>query len=75
MAIMSSVLEICAGVARGEAEREELRRVVKQELDKARTSVPRASRKDIEELSQKIDELATRIDELAGKMSAKEKAG
>lgn len=61
-------------VARGEAEREELRRVVKQELDKARASVPRASRKDIEELSQKIDELAARIDELAGKGPAKGKA-
>jgi polyhydroxyalkanoate synthesis regulator phasin len=61
-------------VARGEAEREELRRVVKQELDKARASVPRASRKDIEALSQKIDELAARIDELSGKGPAKEKA-
>ena len=54
-------------VTRGKEEREELRRVVKQELDKARASVPRASRRDIEELSQKIDELAARIDELAGK--------
>jgi polyhydroxyalkanoate synthesis regulator phasin len=44
-----------------------------KELDKVRTSVPRASRKDIEELSQKIDELAARIDELAGKKSEKEK--
>ena len=57
-------------VARGKEEREELRRVVKQELDKARASVPRASRKDIEDLSQKIDELAARIDELAGRKSA-----
>jgi polyhydroxyalkanoate synthesis regulator phasin len=57
-------------VTRGKKEREELRRVVKQELDKARASVPRASRKDIENLSQKIDELAARIDELAGRKSA-----
>jgi polyhydroxyalkanoate synthesis regulator phasin len=56
-------------VTRGKEEREELRRVVKQELDKARASVPRASRKDIEDLSQKIDELAARIDELAGRKS------
>ena len=60
-------------VARGKEEREELRRMVEQELDKVRTSMPRASRKDIEELSQKIDELAARIDELAGTKSAKEK--
>ena len=57
-------------VTRGKEEREELRRVVKQELDNARASVPRASRKDIEDLSQKIDELAARIDELAGRKPA-----
>lgn len=59
-------------VARGEAEREELRKLVRQELDKIRISVPLASRKDIEELSQKIDELAAKVEKLAGKKPAKE---
>jgi len=58
-------------VARGEEEREELRRLLRDELDKARASVPLISRKDIEELSQKIDELAAKVEELAGKKPAK----
>jgi polyhydroxyalkanoate synthesis regulator phasin len=58
-------------VARGEEEREELRKLMRDELDKLRISAPMASRKDIEALSQKIDDLATRIDELAGKKSGK----
>ena len=51
-------------VARGEREREELRKLVREELDKTRFV---ASRKDIEDLSQKIDALAAKVDELAGK--------
>jgi polyhydroxyalkanoate synthesis regulator phasin len=62
-------------VARGEEEREQLRRMVERELDKVRASAPMASRKDIEELSQKVDELATRIDELAGEKPVKKQAG
>lgn len=62
-------------VARGEEEREQLRRMVERELDKVRASAPMASRRDIEELSQKIDELAARIDELAGEKPAKKQAG
>lgn len=58
-------------VARGEEEREELRKLMRDELDKLRISAPMASRKDIEALSQKIDDLAARIDELAGKKSGK----
>jgi polyhydroxyalkanoate synthesis regulator phasin len=58
-------------VTRGEEEREELRKMVEQELDRVRDTVPLASRKDIEELSQKIDELAARMDELADKKPAK----
>ena len=58
-------------VARGEEEREELRNLVRDELDKFRINVPMASRKDIEELSQKIDELSVRIDEMAGKKPEK----
>ena len=55
-------------VERGETEREELRKLVHDELDKTRFV---ASRKDIEELSQKIDELTARVEELAGKKQAK----
>jgi polyhydroxyalkanoate synthesis regulator phasin len=58
-------------VARGEEEREELRKLMRDELDKLRISAPMASRKDIEALSQKIDDLAARIDELAGKKPEK----
>jgi len=61
-------------VTRGKEEREELRKLVREELDKARASVPVISRKDIEELSQKIDELAAQIEELAGKKPAKKQA-
>ena len=58
-------------VMRGEEEREELRKMMRDELDKRRITMPMASRKDIEELSQKIDELAARIDELAGEKTGK----
>ena len=61
-------------VTRGKEEREEMRRLVREELDKRNIGVPRASRKDIEELTQKIDDLATRIEELAGKKPAKKQA-
>ena len=54
-------------VARGEEEREELRRLVREELDKVGVGVPRASRKDIQDLGQKIDELTIKIEELASK--------
>lgn len=58
-------------VARGEEEREELRRVVREELEKARASFPLVSRKDIDELNQKIDRLALRLDELDSKLTGK----
>jgi len=61
-------------VARGEEEREELRKMVRQELDKARTSIPLASRKDIEDLSKKIDGLTAKVDMLAGEKPAKKQA-
>ncbi|MDY6876786.1 MAG: hypothetical protein SWK90_11380 [Chloroflexota bacterium] len=61
-------------VARGEEEREALRKLVRQELDKARASVPVISRKDIEELGHKIDELTTKVEELAGKKPTKKQA-
>ncbi|MDY7079777.1 MAG: hypothetical protein SXV54_23070 [Chloroflexota bacterium] len=60
-------------VNRGQEEREELRKLVREELDKARIGLPRASRKDIEDLSKKIDELATQINELGGKKPAVKK--
>ncbi|MCP4541255.1 MAG: hypothetical protein GY832_29335 [Chloroflexi bacterium] len=54
-------------VARGEEEREELRKLMREELDKLRVRGPMVSHKDIEDLGQKIDDLAARIDEMAGK--------
>ena len=57
-------------VARGEEDREALRKLMREELDKMRVNVPVASRKDIEELNQKIDELTAMVEELAGKKTA-----
>ena len=54
-------------VARGEEEREELRKLVRQELDR----VTPVSRQDIEELNRKIDELAARIEKSAGRKGTK----
>ena len=54
-------------VTRGEEERDELRKMMREELDKLRVRTPMASHKDIEELSKKIDNLTAQIDELAGK--------
>lgn len=54
-------------VARGEEEREELRKLMRDELAKLRAHSPVASQKDIKVLGQKIDDLAARMDELAGK--------
>ncbi|HEV57587.1 MAG TPA: DUF47 family protein, partial [Phycisphaerales bacterium] len=54
-------------VTRGEEEREELRKLVRQEFDR----VLPTSRQDIEELNSKMDEMAARIEELAGKKPAK----
>jgi len=56
-------------VARGEEERQELRKLVRQELDKMRVRAPLASSQDIEALSHKIDALAARIEESAGEKS------
>jgi|YNPNPStandDraft_1061719.scaffolds.fasta_scaffold03636_3 polyhydroxyalkanoate synthesis regulator phasin len=60
-------------VARGEEEREELRKMVREELEKARASLPFVSRKDIEALNQKIDQLALRLDELSCELAARKK--
>lgn len=57
-------------VARGEQEREELRKLVREEMEKHRIGIPLASRKDIDELSQKMDELAAKIEELASEKPA-----
>jgi polyhydroxyalkanoate synthesis regulator phasin len=58
-------------VSRGEEERKELRKMMREELDRRRITMSVASRKDIEALSQKIDELAARIDELTGEKTGK----
>ncbi len=55
---------------RGEEERGELRKLVRQELDR----VTPVSRQDIEGLNRKMDEMAARIEELAGKKPAKKQA-
>jgi polyhydroxyalkanoate synthesis regulator phasin len=52
-------------VARGEEERKELRKLMREELDKLRVHTPMVTREDWEELGKKIDELAARIDALA----------
>ena len=51
-------------VARGEEEREAVRQMIRDELEKARMNIPVVSRKDIEALSQKIDELAAKVEAL-----------
>jgi len=61
-------------VARGEAEREELRKLVREELDKARASVTPVSRQDIEELNRKLDELAAQVEKLAKKKTTQKSA-
>ncbi len=53
-------------VTRGEQDREEMRKLVRDELDKLKVRLPVASHADIEELNQKIDELATKVEALAG---------
>jgi len=61
-------------VAKGEEEREALRRLVREELQKARASVTPVSRQDIEELSRKLDELAAKVETLSAAKPTK-KAG
>ena len=61
-------------VARGEEDREALRKLMREELEKMRLNVPPASRRDIEELGQQIDELTIKIEELAGKKPEKKQA-
>jgi polyhydroxyalkanoate synthesis regulator phasin len=54
-------------VDRGKEEREELRKLVREELDKVRSHAPLVSRKDFEELNRKIDELTATVEEMTGK--------
>ena len=54
-------------VDRGKREREELRKLVREEFDKVHSHAPLVSRKDFEELNQKIDELAARVEKALGK--------
>jgi len=51
---------IDALVAKGEAEREELRQLIRQELD----GVKPVTRKEFEELSDKIEELMDRLEQV-----------
>jgi len=63
-------------VARGEQEREALRGLLRQELEKLNVdaAVPIATRKDIEDVNAKLDVLTAQVEKLAGKKSAKAKA-
>lgn len=54
-------------VDRGKEERKELRKLVREELDKVRSYAPLVSRKDFEELNRKIDELTATVEEMRGK--------
>jgi polyhydroxyalkanoate synthesis regulator phasin len=45
--------------SRGKEERAELRKLIEEELERAKTGI--ATRKDIEELSAKIDTLAEKL--------------
>ena len=54
-------------VARGEEEREELRKLVRQELDR----LTLASRQDIEDLNRKLDELAAQVEKAAAEQPKK----
>lgn len=57
-------------VNRGEEERKELRRLVRQELDKTRASVTPVSRQDIKALNRRMDELAEKLDSLPAEKPA-----
>jgi len=57
-------------VARGEEEREQVREMMREELEKMRANVPLVTHKDVETLNQKIDELTAMVEELAGEKSA-----
>jgi len=57
-------------VSRGEEEREALRRLVRQELDKTRASVTPVTRQDIEALNRRMDELANKLDSLLAEKPA-----
>ena len=57
-------------VAKGEEEREQVREMMREELEKMRANVPLVTHKDVETLNQKIDELTAMIEELAGEKSA-----
>ena len=55
-------------VMRGETEREELRKLVRQEIDRL---IP-VSRQDVGELNRKMDELTAQIAKLTGEKAPKE---
>jgi polyhydroxyalkanoate synthesis regulator phasin len=55
-------------VARGEKEREELRHIVRHEVDRVRP----VTRKEFEELSRKVDDLIAQVQQLSEENSAQE---
>jgi polyhydroxyalkanoate synthesis regulator phasin len=55
-------------VAKGEKEREELRNLIRQEVDQVRP----VTRKEFEELSRKIDDLIENVEQLSEEISSEE---
>lgn len=55
-------------VAKGEKQREELRQIIRQEMDEVRP----VARKDFEELSRKVDDLLDRVERLSEEMLPQE---
>ena len=49
-------------VVRGEEERETLRGIIREEIEKTRSSVTPVSRRDIKELERRVDRLAEKLD-------------
>ncbi len=55
-------------VAKGEKQREELRQIIRQEMDEVRP----VTRKEFEELSRKVDDLLDRVERLSEEMPPQE---
>jgi polyhydroxyalkanoate synthesis regulator phasin len=56
-------------VSKGEKERQALRDIIRQEVDRVKP----VTRKELEALNQRVDALTDRIDQLAEEISAQEK--
>jgi len=59
-------------VERGKAEREAIQRLIQEELEKQRSKVPVATKKDMERLSEKVDRLAIKVETMEKEIDALE---